>query len=322
MRGRILSPRLQGSRRAALRGAFATAALASAAPAWLSGCAGARPGVADGYRPMLMRVTVPGSKGPAWLFGSIHAGADNLYPLPGPVTRAWQASTRLAVEIDPVARAHELRGAYARMSVLPRRQRIEDLVGVEATLRIRRHFGFDDARWKHLSRLQPWALGLRLLQTSAARQGLDPALGIDRHFVRRAGIRGLAITELEQALEQLRAIAGGTPEAQAAELLARFERLRRAPRAGHGLMAAWRAGDAAALEALKDETFGPIPAARQRMFGDRDQRIASRFVALVRRIPDVFAVVGALHLVGPDGLPSLLSRAGASIEPHDYGAPA
>ena len=58
------------------------------------------------------------------------------------------------------------------------------------------------------------------------------------------------------------------------------------------------------------------------MFGERDERMARRLLEAMRTPGDIFALVGALHLVGEDSLPLALQALGATVERVRYGAPA
>ena len=55
------------------------------------------------------------------------------------------------------------------------------------------------------------------------------------------------------------------------------------------------------------------------MFGERDERMARRLLAAMQSPGDIFALVGALHLVGEDSLPHALQALGAKVERIRYG---
>ena len=120
----------------------------------------------------------------------------------------------------------------------------------------------------------------------------------------------MPIVELEQAGEQVEALAGAGLEAQADWLWRRIESKRRGDGLAEAIVTAWRAGDEARLARLKsaawgDARDGALP--RAHMFGERDRRIARRLAALLERPHTVFTLVGAFHLVGEDALPGILA---------------
>ncbi len=268
--------------------------------------------------PALWRVRAPaGAAGSGWLFGSVHAGLDAAEPLPSLVDQAWARADVLAIEIDVVARWAQLRELYAAAALLPGEDTIEALLGPDRAGRIRAYFGFDDARWAGLRRLAPWALLAILDGEDPRHERRTTRHGIEARFLESARRRALPIVELEQAGEQVAALAGASLEAQAAWLWRRFESMARDEGLGAAIVAAWRAGDEARLAALKTRAWGEAgdPAApRARMFGERDQRIARRLADLLERPHTVFTLVGAFHLAGDDALPGILADHGVRTE--------
>lgn len=305
----------------------AGAALATFGSLGLAACAkmGSDPKLAKLGRagPPLWRLAArPGGAGSGWLFGSVHAGLAAAEPMPPAVERAWAAADVLAIEIDVVARWAQLRELFAQAALLPGTDTIEAVIGTARATEIRAHFGFDDARWAKLRRLAPWALAVTLAGQDPQQRQYTGGHGIETHFIEDARRRAMPIVELEQAGEQVAALAGGSLESQAAWLWQRFESMRRREGLAAATLAAWRVGDEARLAVLKTRAWGePGDSAmpRPRMFGERDQRMARRLAALLDRPHTVFTLVGAFHLAGADALPGILAAHGIRPEriPHD-----
>ncbi len=83
------------------------------------------------------------------------------------------------------------------------------------------------------------------------------------------------------------------------------------------MIAAWRAGDTAAIEALIAEQWLDDPRLvgfHEAILGERNRRMAQ---TIERRAgagdATWFVVVGAAHLVGDDGVPALLAAAGWQV---------
>ncbi len=273
--------------------------------------------------PPLWRITPrQGAAGSGWLFGSVHAGLTAAEGVPPAVERAWAGADVLAIEIDVVARWAQLRDLFAQAALLPGTDTIEALLGAARAAEIRAHFDFGPARWDRLRRLAPWALAVTLAGQDPLRHRRTGPEGIETRFIDEARRRAMPIVELEQAGEQVAALAGGSLESQAAWLWRRFEAMRRDEDLAAATVAAWRAGDQARLAELKTRAWGEpddpmMP--RPRMFGERDQRIARRLAALLERPHTVFTLVGAFHLAGEDALPGILAGHGVRVErvPHE-----
>jgi uncharacterized protein YbaP (TraB family) len=59
----------------------------------------------------------------------------------------------------------------------------------------------------------------------------------------------------------------------------------------------------------------------KRLLDDRNPGLAQKVDALHRSGKQVFAAVGSLHLVGPNGLPALMEKMGYQVEQVDFTAP-
>ena len=309
---------LPGRRRAA------RALLAMAGGASLPGCAYRSLPFVD-YQPSLFRVRADSSPTCAWLFGSIHIGLARFYPLPDAVEQAWQSSRRLACEINTSQNWDRLREAFRARALLPDGKSLDHFIDEPTLTALRHHFGMGSYEWQSRLRLRPWALSMLLVSEDDNRMGAQPALGLDAHFLGRAREAQRPIIELEALDEQIEALTGGSDTEQAAQLADRFRRIRQWDRPLQHIVDAWRRGDDTRLATLKANSFGDgqrLLGLRRRVFGERDERMARRLLEAMRTPGNIFALVGALHLVGEDSLPLALQALGATVERVRYGAPA
>jgi uncharacterized protein YbaP (TraB family) len=77
---------------------------------------------------------------------------------------------------------------------------------------------------------------------------------------------------------------------------------------------AWRFGDVATIEKLVLSDLKEDPALYQRLLVDRNRSWMPQIEALLERPGRAFIVVGAAHLVGPDGLLQMLKARGFTVE--------
>lgn len=313
MRGRLLT------RRGLLR---AAALAAVAAPLPLAGCAWrSLPWLT--YAPPLWRLD-PSPTGPAesgWLLGTVHSGLARQHPWPESVETAWQRTRTLAVELDATRHAATLRALFAERALLPDGGVLDEHVAADELRALRRQFGWYEAEWRGLRRLQPWALALQMPDPDEARVETRPEHGMERRLLQRARAEGRPVTELETPLEQVEALTGGDFALRWTAVRARAERVRARADTAARLLAAWRTGDLHALAALKDEAFGttraddPRAPLRDRIFGVRDRRIAQRVAEQLAADARPLVAVGALHLVGAGALGPSLRERGVSVVP-------
>ena len=287
----------------------------------LSACTTSTPQASD-YRPLLLEVSPPEpAPGKAWLFGSVHAGEQNLYPLPAPVLSRWRNADRLAVELDLSARWDQLKAGFSRVALLPNGERLERYLEPALIDSIRNRFEIDSVRWKRLSRLQPWVLSMVLQQRDSASLQVSEAFGVDQHFLKLAASAGRPVSELEQADEQIRAFSSGSIAEQVALLKTRLATDSIWETNLTALVNHWRTGDERALLELKHQAFGrdaSLAKLRDRLFYQRERRMANRLMTLMQMPQNVFVVVGAFHLVGTPNLIDFLRDQGATVERIQY----
>ncbi len=78
----------------------------------------------------------------------------------------------------------------------------------------------------------------------------------------------------------------------------------------------WREGDDEALAEELASEFAGAPELYRSLMVDRNRNWVERISGLLDDSRDYLVVVGALHLVGPDGLPALLAARGLRVTRH------
>lgn len=294
-----------GWRRELLRAAGSLAL----APAWsfLPGCAtvSSGPDRDRTYAPLLFECRHP-ARATMHLFGSLHVGLPEFYPLPPAIQTAFEEAACLAVEIDARRHWHDLVAAFRPHVYLADGLTLADLVEPTLLAQIREHFGFAADTWRELLRMQPWWVANFRFDTEhdrRSRVSLD--MGTERHLLEAARRSGKPVIELETVHEQVTGLATGTMAEQLLQLRGWFDAVRRRGGLLGDLLAAWRLGDVDGLAALKDELWGTpqwLQSLRSRFFTERDRRMAVRMDELAANGVPVFVAIGAYHLAGNDSL--------------------
>jgi uncharacterized protein YbaP (TraB family) len=144
--------------------------------------------------------------------------------------------------------------------------------------------------------------------------GFDASLGLDRHFYDRATAEGKRVEGLETVDYQVGLFDEMTMEEQDRMLAESLEDVEQARANIVTLTDAWKAGDAAALEQIVLADLKDDPLLYQRLLVDRNRNWLPKIDALFTRTGRAFVVVGAAHLVGPDGLLAMLKAKGYTVE--------
>ena len=79
------------------------------------------------------------------------------------------------------------------------------------------------------------------------------------------------------------------------------------------LARAWAAGDVATLEKELLSAFDKSPEIYDRLLVERNRNWLPQVDTCLQQNAGCFIVVGAAHLVGPDGLPALLAKRGYRV---------
>jgi len=255
------------------------------------------------------------------LFGTIHVGAPDFYPLEPRVTAALEGAGALALEIDPngdpaLAQAAMRRyGMYAAgagpaaadiaPSYRPRLARLEKRYGLAPAA---------------LAPMKPWLLATLLSMSEFTAIGYQADLAVDTYLSRQAHARKIPVLELESMDSQM-GLFGRLGLAEQCRFLeegiAAIED-KDAAKQARQIAQAWRTADAAALdgvarEAAADRTFSGKFVQRV-LLDERNPGLADGIAALLTRENNSLAAIGVLHLIGSNSVPDLLRRRGLKVE--------
>lgn len=261
------------------------------------------------------QVSADGAPGTVVLLGSVHMLRPGQLPLPDAIEAAYAAADRLLMELHPDELAPaSAAAALQRIGFDAPGRRSRELLDEPSWARAKagaRAAGVDPAA---LANLEPWFAAISLYTGALAAAGYDPALGVDQQLGERALRDGRPIAALETLAEQLGMFRTLDAATQAELLLKTLEEIQTAPADTDLLVAEWRAGDVASLARRLQEDFSGYPELRERIVEQRNHRWSPRVAALLEQEGASLVVVGALHLVGPEGLPALLEARGLRVE--------
>ena len=270
-----------------------------------------RPLVAEAASGCIWKITGP-SGGTLYLGGSIHALRSTDYPLPSGYNRAFDASTRIALEVDPKALSGSSE-SLSKAGKYPSGDSLKNHVDPRTYEYLKRVFGLLRIPEEKFSRYRPWMLVLFL--DSPSQRGLSDDLGVDEFITQRARANNKPIAGLESAAEHASVFSGLNDRQSEALLLVQF-----IPAAngsfsgGDKMMSAWRRGDIEWLARSTHASYSDFPAFGDRLLGQRNQRWIPKLEGYMKSGQTYFVVVGAAHLGGSDGLIALLRARNYKVE--------
>ncbi len=158
--------------------------------------------------------------------------------------------------------------------------------------------------------LKPGLVALTLTYFEAQRLGLDPELGVERHFHQRARNDRKEIIVLETAEHRMDIITGLSKQEGEMFLDGTLKDLATLKEKTDQTVKAWQAGDTKTVAALVTDAMVHHPQLYRRFVAERNRRWFPKIEELLRGDKDAIVVVGTAHLAGKQSLIEMLEKNG------------
>jgi len=250
-----------------------------------------------------------------YLVGSLHALNPDNYPLPESMENAFKHSSALVEEINlTTVDTAAMQQEALRMGAYPHGKSLRTELPPDVYQKVTdgaHKLGIDMQRLDHL---RPWLGSIAILDMQLKQAGYSASAGVDHHFADEAQMSGKRIIGLETPHFQLRLLANLPAKVQQEILLQSLEQAVNFNKEMQDLIDAWEKGDTAALEKILKHDFGDYPLAYKLLIADRNRAWMPKLQRLMRGGRQYFVVVGALHMVGKEGLLARFKKAGYKVE--------
>jgi uncharacterized protein YbaP (TraB family) len=251
-----------------------------------------------------------------YLLGSIHVLKPDDYPLSGDVEKAFEAADRFVFEVPPaelsnpaIAQKMQVLAGYSDGRTL------SQVLGPETHAKFARILGEQGAA--QMEAFEPWFINLALVMGVSQQMGFSPEHGLDLHIAGRAAAAGKPVAGLETLEDQL-GLLDSTPMAEQVAGLTEFvENPAETPRMLTEMHEAWRDGDVGKLSSIAlDEFRKDSPETYRLVNVQRNDAWVPKLRDMLdaSKDQDTLVVVGAMHLIGKDGVVEKLRAAGYTVE--------
>lgn len=281
----------------------------------------APPAAAQGRpRGALFKVQAKGSPNTLYLFGTMHVGLPEFYPLEPRIHAAVSTASVLALEIDPGANPANMAAEVARHGMLTPGGRTYEQLPAAQRSRLDQVLASRQIPLAAVANLKPWLLSTVLVLGEFTRIGYRADLAVDAQLAVLARQHQVKVVELESAGEQL-ALFNRLPEAEQWRFLDEtLEGIDNGKQAAlvRQIVDAWRLADQGALDEMAkmaeqdDSVSGKFM--QQVLIDERNVALAAKMAGLLSREPKAVAAVGVLHLVGKKAIPELLRQRGLTVQ--------
>jgi len=246
-----------------------------------------------------------------YLGGTIHMLRSSDYPLPVEYDAVYKQADRLVFETD-----------IAGLGDPTVRQKMQQAVMYPAGNTLRQKLSPDvyqqvAERWQQsgfplpvLDTLKPAGVVMTLTLAQLRSNGVD-AEGLDQHYYQRADNDRKPVEGLETVNQQISFLAAMGEGNEDEFLLQTLEELELSEEYMQKLIKSWRSGDRAALEKLiVTDMRVEFPGIYQSLLVQRNNAWLPQIKRMLSNRSVELVLVGAGHLVGPDGLLQQLQKAG------------
>jgi len=258
---------------------------------------------------------VTGKGGVVYLIGSVHLLSKDSYPLNPAIEAAYKDADLLVEEVDMAEMLDpNAQLGFLTRGMLPSATPLDKVISPATYALVTKRASDLGVPVEPFKLLKPWMVALMLVQAEWQKAGFDPELGLDKHFYDRANAEGKTTQGLETAQYQISRLDDMTLEQQEHLLSESLKDLDAEKGNMATLIDSWRSGDAPGVERIVLSELKQEPLLYQRLLVERNRNWIPKIEALFARPRHALVVVGAAHLVGPDGLIAMLRAKGYTVE--------
>lgn len=251
-----------------------------------------------------------------YLFGSMHFGRPDFYPLPEAVEQAFTQSTRLVVEVNLLQIGANAQQTIFHHAGLPAGTNLKEVISPETYTALEQWASNSQIPASSFQRFQPWYITLMLVEAEIRKTDLQQQLGLDLYFLRRAVAFEKAIEDLETFDSQLGLFSSISLKDQESFLRQTLTDLQHSSNYLKSAADAWIIGDTDMLDKNLVEPFRDQKETEllfDKMFTQRNIKMARAATRYLEEGEDTFLVVGIGHMLGDMGIIQLLRSQGISV---------
>lgn len=248
-----------------------------------------------------------------YLGGTVHVLGYEDYPLPEEFVEAFSNSKKIVFETDIVkAKEPEFAQKLLRQMTYPQGKSLRDVLNKQTYQRLVAYFS-DKVPMAQIDTMKPGMVVLMLSAIEFQRMGLV-TVGVDEHFWNLARQEGKSIGTLETLDEQLGFLVNMGKGNENELIMSTLNELKQVDLMINTLRSAWRAGNELEMKNIVlQDMVDDYPELYQSMLVKRNHNWLPHIEAMMDNEGIALVLVGALHLVGDDGLLQLFRDKGYEV---------
>ncbi len=252
-----------------------------------------------------------------YLLGSIHFLNPRHYPLHATIETAFNKSDVLAVEAD-ISGAGGMSAATSAMQQAMYRDggTLKDDVSGGTLNIVKQKLAGMSLGVDYMMKFKPWFVAMSILQHQLARIGYNADAGVDKYFLSKAVLKGIPVKELEGVNFQMNLFNSFSRRENEQFLLSTIVSTNKLQAQMTKTVNAWLAGDARTMYRNNTSYLSQYPELLpmyKRLNDDRNVTMTQKIEGSMSSGKTHFVVVGAAHLIGPNGIVNLLRNDGYTV---------
>ena len=276
--------------------------------------------VGNGYNNSMI-YKIQGKTNTVYILGSLHALAEEYYPLTRAFSYSYFNSQKLIFEIDPeILFSNEIGTERENYSTFQNGMTLQKALSSETYRQLTKYLLGMGINIEDIQNYKPWKAYL------LASGGLDSSkdfradLGIERYFYQKAKDAGKPIGGLETPKDQWDAFDNLTFKEQEALTIEVLKDRTKLEKNFMQLVKSWHQGDLEGM-AKHVETYKAFPKYYHGILVRRNHNWVPKIEQFLTDTKNYFIIVGVAHLAGEDGLLTLLKKRGYELERVSYAMP-
>jgi len=259
---------------------------------------------------------VEGGKSVVYLLGSIHAAKPSLYPLNEKITKAYEESKNLVVEVDIEENKFAVQMKVMQLGMYNNKT-LKDVLPKDVYSNLTKRAQEIGLTILAISKMKPWLASLSLVMFKMKELGYDPEHGIDLFFLKKAKKEKKNIIELETAIFQLEMLSSFSEKLNILNIKLMLEDWDKMGAELAKMFAQWKIGETQAMSDLTTKYVKKYPEFKgynKKLLTDRNIDMTKKVDGMLKgKKTSYFVIVGGGHLIGKSGIIELLRKKGYKV---------
>lgn len=251
-----------------------------------------------------------------YIGGTVHLLRESDYPLPEEFLNAFANSDILVLEADMgEINSLEVQHKIMAAATYPPGEGLDQILSKEAYDALAEYCQQSGLPLVAMNQFKPSLVSLTILGLEMQKLGLSMEFGMDIFFYQRAVDEEMDLLFIETIDEQIAYVLAMGEGQESEYMLKSLSDLHKMPEELEDMIQYWKTGDDDKMgNLLLAELREEYPEIYESLFKERNERWLPEIEALFLTEEDELVLVGAGHLVGEDGIITMLKERGYSVE--------